>query len=175
MSYKVYESGTIKDLVVCRQNSFFDHRGENIEGYNKTEFDKIINQYTSLGKIDFLVDSFSFSKRDVLRGFHGDKQNHKLIHVLMGSVYFCVIDLRENSQTYNKVFTQILNDKNRLMVLVPAGCVNAHLVMSENCVFSYKLSQNYVNIENQLHVRWNDSQYNIKWPISNPILSERDK
>ena len=59
-------------------------------------------------------------------------------------------------------------------MLVPAGCVNAHLVTSDECLFHYKLTKSYVPIEKQIHVKWNDPTYNIFWPINDPILSKRD-
>lgn len=175
MNLCIVETGKIKDSILFYKNSFFDQRGENAEGYNKKEFNKIIKQYTNLDEFDFNVDSFSFSKKNVLRGFHGDKKNHKLIQVLYGEVFFVIIDTRKESPTYKKVFIQKLSEKNRLQVLVPAGCVNAHLVLSERCIFHYKLSLEYTKIEDQIHVKWNDKEYNIKWPVKNPILSQRDQ
>jgi len=48
------------------------------------------------------------------------------------------------------------------------------LVMSDECVFSYKLDQ-YYDRESQFTIKWNDPMYAIPWPIKNPILSERDR
>jgi len=56
---------------------------------------------------------------------------------------------------------------------VPPNYGNAHLVMSKDCVFSYKLDV-YYNRENQFTVSWNDPSIGIWWPIDDPILSERD-
>ena len=169
-------SKTIKGLTIIQPESFFDHRGENIETYNENLYVELLKS-TGMFEFDelkFVIDSFSESSKNVLRGFHGDKQNHKLIQVLHGDVYLVVIDVRPSSQTYkNKQYIQ-LNDKNRLQVLVPAGCVNAHLVMSEKCIFHYKLTKSYVNIDNQIHVKWNSSEHNVFWPSSSPILSHRD-
>jgi dTDP-4-dehydrorhamnose 3,5-epimerase len=85
-----------------------------------------------------------------------------------------VIDLNPQSPTFNNVESFNLNDKSRTQILVPPKCVNAHLCMSEECIFFYKLSHNYVGQEHQLHVKWNDPKYDIFWPIENPILSLRD-
>ena len=86
-----------------------------------------------------------------------------------------VIDLRKDSKTYKKVESFQLNDKNRKQVIVPAGCVNAHLCISDTCIFSYKLSNSYVKQEDQYHIMWNDPEYNVFWPVNNnPILSARD-
>lgn len=170
MKSKVVEKSTIiNDLVVIQPESFYDHRGENFETYNETHYLNLFNK-----DIRFVIDSFSNSTKNVLRGFHGDTENYKLIDVLKGSVYFVVIDARKDSSTYKNVQYFQLNDKNRYQVLVPPGCVNAHLVTSDECIFHYKLTKSYVSIENQIHIKWNDITYNVFWPISNPILSKRD-
>ena len=39
--------------------------------------------------------------------------------------------------------------------------------------FHYKQSNEY-NREGQFTIKWNDPSYGIWWPISNPILSQRD-
>ena len=46
--------------------------------------------------------------------------------------------------------------------------------MSEDCVFHYKLTKSYIPIENQIHVKWNNPDFNVYWPIKTPILSKRD-
>ena len=66
-----------------------------------------------------------------------------------------------------------ISDKNRLQVLVPPKFGNAHLVMSDYGVFSYKLDA-YYDITTQFTLPWNSSDLNIWWPIKNPILSQRD-
>jgi dTDP-4-dehydrorhamnose 3,5-epimerase len=85
-----------------------------------------------------------------------------------------VVDMRKDSSTYLNWESFTLNEKNRSQVLVPAGCANGHLVMSDRCIFSYKQSQYYSGMRNQFTVRWDDPKLKIYWPIQNPILSERD-
>jgi dTDP-4-dehydrorhamnose 3,5-epimerase len=171
MNSKIKEcSTTINDLIVIQPDSFYDHRGENFETYNEENYSKMFKS-----DLKFVIDSFSNSTKNVLRGFHGDTDNWKLIDVLKGNVYFVVIDVRSNSSTYKNIQYFQLNDKNRYQVLVPAGCVNAHLVTSDECIFHYKLTKSYVSIEKQIHIKWNDPEYNVFWPIKDPILSKRDK
>ena len=126
-------------------------------------------------KLEFVVDSFSFSRKDVLRGFHGDTKAWKLVQCIQGSIFLVVIDTRKDSQTYNKVETFVLDDKDRKQVLIPRGCVNAHLCLTETCIFFYKLTHGYVRPEDQITLKWNDPKYKISWPVANPILSLRDK
>jgi dTDP-4-dehydrorhamnose 3,5-epimerase len=167
----INKNTNIKNLIIIKPESFYDYRGENIQTYDDTEYSQLLEN------IKFTTDSYSFSTKNVLRGFHGDTQSSKLIQCLRGTVFFSVIDMRPESETYHNVFTCTLNDKNRWQILVPSGCVNAHLCISDDCIFSYKLSHGYVPIKNQLHVYWSDTRFlhKINWPTSHvPIVSARD-
>jgi len=164
----IKSNNKIKGLVIFRPDVHYDYRGENVEIFSQKDYEQFIPS-------PFVVDSLSRSSKDVLRGFHGDTFSWKLIQCLYGSVHFVVIDIRPESPTKNYIETFNLNDKNRLQVLVPSGCVNAHLCMSNECLFHYKLTHGYATPPNQLHIKWNDPSYEILWPIANPITSERDK
>lgn len=168
---KLYESNRIKGLLTIHLEVFHDFRGEYVETFNRGKY----AFSDDLGEpIDFVEDDVSVSSRGVLRGLHGDGRTWKLIQCLAGAFYYVVVDMREGSSTYLNWEAFALNEKNRIQVLVPAGCANGHLVMSERCIFSYKQSQYYSGMENQFTVRWNDPKVGIYWPIKEPILSERD-
>lgn len=175
---RIFEvSNQIKDLIVFKPDIYRDYRGENVETFNPDFFYKalsIVDEFRQEG-LKFVVDSFSFSRKNTLRGFHGDTKAWKLIQCIQGSIYFVVADLRKDSPTFNKFQTFILDDKDRHQILVPRGCVNAHLCLTESCSFFYKLTYGYVNPEDQITLKWNDPKFNIPWPIDNPILSLRDK
>ena len=170
----ITQSQKIDKLLTIEPDVFYDFRGENVETFYQDEYDRIFNEF-GLPKTTFIVDSFSFSQQTVLRGFHGDAKTWKILQCLHGIIQLVVIDLRKDSKTYTKVESFQLNDKNRKQVIVPAGCVNAHLCISDTCIFSYKLSNSYVKQEDQYHIMWNDPEYNVFWPVNNnPILSARD-
>jgi dTDP-4-dehydrorhamnose 3,5-epimerase len=86
-----------------------------------------------------------------------------------------VLDLRKDSETYGNVETFLISDYEPTVVIVPAGCVNAHLCLSDKCVFYYKWSEQYKGPDHQVTIAWDDPALNIDWAIKNPILSERDK
>jgi dTDP-4-dehydrorhamnose 3,5-epimerase len=167
----------IEDLFILKVDSFSDFRGENFEGYNDNSYQSIFKLSRNWEKQNksFIIDSYSKSSRGVLRGFHGDLLTWKLIDCLYGSIHFVVIDLREDSPTFGIHQSFNLNEHNKLQVLVPSGCVNAHMCLSDNCLFHYKLTHEYVPQDKQIHVKWNDPKFNVFWPIKDPILSERDK
>ncbi len=168
---KVESSRVISDLKIITPEIFYDFRGEYVETFNAREY-----SFIDAGgrKIEFVEDDISVSRRNVLRGLHGDAKTWKLIQCLHGEFYYVIADMRPQSPTYLSWQSFVLNDRNRRQVLVPAGCANGHLVLSESCIFSYKQSQYYEGMNEQFTVRWNDPALRIFWPIDDPILSERD-
>lgn len=169
MEYR--ESDKIKGLKIIQPKVFYDFRGEVLESFSE---DSYIFQDMDGHPIQFVEDDFSVSNQNVLRGLHGDSKTWKLLQCLSGQIYLVVVDMRKDSPTYLNWEAFTLNEKNRIQVLVPAGCANGHLVISERCIFSYKQSQYYSGMQKQFTVRWNDPKLNIFWPVHNPVLSERD-
>ncbi len=140
---------------------FQDNRGKNFEIYHPESHGI---------EFPFILDSCSVSTKGVLRGFHGDSINWKLIQCLQGEIQLYVINPKLGS---SREF--ILNAEKPMQVLIHSGVLNAHLCLSDNCIFYYKWSDGYVPVDKQLHIKWNDPKYNLAWLIKNPILSERDK
>ena len=145
---------------------FEDFRGTNFESYNKKYYDVALN-------IDFVVDSISTSRRHTLRGIHGDNKTTKLVSCLYGTIHMLIINRDPDSSQYNQWFTTTLSDRNKYQLLIPPKFGNGHLVMSDEAVFSYKLSE-YYDRASQFTIKWNDPMHNFFWPIKHPILSERD-
>ena len=69
--------------------------------------------------IDFRHDKFSTSAQGVLRGLRGDHETHKLVSCLHGSMHFVIVDNRKDSPTYLGWDSILLDDKDRLQVLLP--------------------------------------------------------
>lgn len=168
---EITESTKIADLKVVTPCVFHDFRGEYVETFSAKRYEF----FDSDGRqIEFVEDDISVSRQNVLRGLHGDVKTWKLIQCLYGEFYYVVVDMRKDSETYLNWEAFAVNDKNRKQVLVPAGCANGHLCLSEKCIFSYKQSQYYQSADEQFTVRWDDPKLKIYWPIKNPILSQRD-
>ena len=150
-----------------KKNNFKDHRG-----YYWTSWEK-----NSIKKINFVHDKFSLSKKNVLRGLHGDSKTWKLISCPYGKFLLVVVNCIKNSKDYLKWKSWILSQKNGLQVLVPPNFANGHLCLSKECLFHYKLSYKgqYLDADKQFSLRWNDPKININWGIKRPILSSRDK
>ena len=147
---------------------FKDHRGVYVETYNE-------QLYKEAGiNVDFIQDDISVSKKNVLRGIHGDSKTWKLISCLYGEFYLVVVNWDKDSDQYGRWESFTLSENNRLQALVPAKFGNGHLVLSKQAIFHYKQST-YYDRPGQFTIAWNDPKLKISWPIKNPILSERDK
>ncbi len=154
-------------LWVITPTVFEDFRGKYIETYNEEIYK------SALPKVNFVQDDISFSTRHVLRGIHGDDSTWKLISCLYGKFYLVVVNCDCNSEDFRKWESFTLSDENHLQVLVPPKHGNAHLAMSDECIFHYKQST-YYNRKGQFTYKWNDPDLDIWWPVKNPIISQRD-
>jgi len=165
------EKCEINDLLLIKPEIFYDFRGTYVETFNKLTYDF---------SIDFVQDDVSISKKNVLRGLHGDgikpEQNStwKLIQCLEGEIFVVIVDVRKDSSSFKQTKTFILNDSNKHQLLIPPGCGNGHLCLSNKCIFHYKQSEFYKGQSDQFTIKWDS--VGVNWPIiGEPILSERDK
>jgi len=168
---EIEKSKQISDLKIIRPASFHDDRGEYLETFSAEKY-KFLDWNGDA--VIFVEDDISVSRKGVLRGLHGDDKTWKLIQCLLGEIFVAVADMRRESPTYLQTETFSVSDKNRIQLLIPAGCANGHLCISEKCIFSYKQSQYYSGAQSQFTVRWDDPKLNLRWPVENPILSARD-
>ena len=168
MEMKIEKTELNGVLLITPPTIFEDFRGEYIEIYNK-------DIYKRQGiDIDFIQDDVSVSRKNVLRGLHGDQETWKLVSCLFGSFYLVVVNNDPTSTQFKKSISFTLSDKNRQQVLIPPKHGNGHLILTEKAMFHYKQNTNY-NRQGQFTIRWNDPAYKLWWPISNPILSQRDQ
>lgn len=158
---------TLEDVLLIKPSVFEDHRGTYVETYNMEDYTK--NNI----RINFVRDDISTSSQNVLRGLHYDNKTWKLIQCMYGEIFFVVADLKKDSSQYLKWESFMLTSDNRHQVLVPPGFANGHLVLSQSCIFHYKMSENY-DPENERIVRWDEPKLDIPWPVKNPVLSEKD-
>ena len=156
-----------KDIKIIKNKNFKDHRGLLWTTWKKSNFKKI----------KFNHDKFSLSKKNTLRGFHCDLKSWKMVSCVYGKFLFIVIDMRRSSKNYLKHKKWILDYKNPKSILIPPYYANAHLCLTDLCIFHYKWSYKgkYIDAKQQKSYRWNDPKFKITWPIKKPILSFRDK
>ena len=153
-----------KDLVLIDNVSFKDNRGY---------FRELLKEKDLNRKFPFLV--MSFSKKNVIRGLHLQTKNSqgKFISVIKGKIFDVVVDLRKKSKTYGKSFSVILSEKNAKSIFIPPGFAHGFCVLSQQADILYQCSSYYA-ADDELTLHFADPQLNIKWPVQEPLVSEKD-
>ncbi|MFD1992702.1 dTDP-4-dehydrorhamnose 3,5-epimerase [Paenibacillus nicotianae] len=148
-----------------------DYRGFFMESYNE----KLMHENGI--KQNFIQDNHSLSiEPDVLRGMHyqlNPKAQTKLIRVISGSIYDVILDIRKDSPTFGQWQGFILSDANKRQLLVPQGFAHGFCTLAANTQVIYKVDE-YYSPEHDRGIAWNDPSLNIDWPVSNPVLSDKD-
>jgi len=118
----------------------------------------------------------SRSAQNVLRGLHYQYPNPqgKLVSVLEGEVYDVAVDIRVGSPQFGRWAAVVLSAENKRHLWIPEGFAHGFAVLSENATFSYQCTNLYEHA-NDASVRWNDAAIGIDWPISAPLLSDKDQ
>ncbi|MFH1484918.1 MAG: dTDP-4-dehydrorhamnose 3,5-epimerase family protein [Chloroflexota bacterium] len=163
---EVIESKKLPGLLLIKPEVAYDDRGDHAMVYHK-------DQYTKLGLPEFVEHCISRSRWGVLRGIHADYAADKLYEVVSGRAWYLFIDCREVSSSFGEWEAYILSGDNRYQVYKPKEYANALVVLSDDTVLHY-LQDSYYDKARQVTYRWDDPRFKIVWPISNPILSERD-
>ena len=164
---KIVPDKKLQEIKLYTPTIFKDQRGE-----IWTKWDKKIFK-----NLKFNLSKYTTSKKNVLRGFHGDPKSWKLVSCIKGEVLNVIVDYRKSSKNYLKFTSFVLSDDNKISELIPPMFLNSWLCLSKDCIYSYDYSfkGNYNDVKNQISVKWNDTDINFNWPIKNPILSFRDR
>jgi len=172
IEFNIKESSLINGIWEIKPNVSNDIRGNIWTNFIKSEISQLINDDS-----DFVHDKFSLSKKNVLRGIHGDKKTWKLVTCVYGEVFQVAVDCRPNSSTYGKYHSFNICHDSPLSVLMSPMIGNAYYVKSKYAVYHYKLAYtgSYIDADQQFSCKWDDPKFNIKWPTNDPLLSQRDK
>ena len=160
---------SLKGLKLVIPKVFRDGRGYFLESFHASK-------YKEAGiECDFVQDNYSFSKRGTIRGMHFQSEpgQAKLISVAVGRIYDVAVDIRTESPTFGMWQGIYLDEKERRQLFIPVGFAHGFCVVSDEAHVTYKVSSEY-NAETEKGFHCQDSQVGISWPITRPILSEKD-
>jgi len=124
----------------------------------------------------FIFWCISRSKKNVIRGLHLQTKfkQGKFVSVIKGKIFDVVLDLRKKSKTYGKYYSIILSEKNSTSLFIPAGFAHGYYSLEKDNLVFYGCT-NYRSKDDEIGILWNDSELKIKWPIKNPIISQKDR
>lgn len=164
----------IDGVVLIQRPVIGDARGFVHEPYNKEEL-------KSATGVDFspVQWTHAYIKPGVIKAVHSEDWN-KLVYPVTGILYAPICDLRPESPTFGKVeYVTIDNTKEdslRQALFLPKGGIgNSICVLGDEMMHYFYLIDEYWDDAKAKGVAWNDPDLNIKWPVDDPILSERDQ
>jgi dTDP-4-dehydrorhamnose 3,5-epimerase len=157
-------------VVVVQPDVFRDARGFFLETYHA-------DRYRAAGIAEaFVQDNHSRSVRGTLRGLHLQlgRMQSKLVRAIEGEIYDVAVDVRVGSPTFGKWVGVTLSAENFKQCFIPAGFAHGFVVISETAQVEYKCSNAY-DPKAEIGIAWDDPDIGIRWPVSEPLLSARDR
>jgi dTDP-4-dehydrorhamnose 3,5-epimerase len=119
----------------------------------------------------------SISRRGVIRGIHYSPKINgqtKLVTCTSGSVLDVVVDLRPESKTYGDHIKVELSENLGTCVYISSGLGHGFQALKDNSVVTYLLDKEY-SPNNEFGINPVDPNLNIKWPILDFFISEKDR
>lgn len=124
---------------------------------------------------DFKESYYTQSAKGVIRGMHFQIPPHdhaKLITVVQGTILDVILDLRRASPTYGRYITIELSQESGRSLYISRGFAHGFCTLSASAITSYMVTSEYAP-DHDVGIYYDG--FGFRWPVSDPILSERDK
>jgi dTDP-4-dehydrorhamnose 3,5-epimerase len=157
-------------VVLIEPDVFRDVRGYFLETYHA-------QKYREAGiDLPFVQDNQSESRAGSLRGLHLQIRHPqgKLVRVIAGEIFDVAVDVRRGSPTFGRWIGHTLSAQNFRQCYIPPGFAHGFCVLSDAAQVEYKVTDVY-DPQGEIGIAWNDPQIAIQWPVSEPVLSDRDR
>lgn len=157
-------------LLIIEPQVFEDKRGFFFESYRYSRMEALGIPHR------FVQDNLSYSVKGTLRGLHFQVSfpQAKLVQAVTGEIFDVAVDIRPDSVTFGNWSGVYLSEQNRRMLYVPEGFAHGFCVTSDSAHVNYKCSNYYIQ-KDEGGILWSDPKIGIDWPLSNPIISSKDK
>ena len=156
----------IEGVKILEANSSRDLRGI----FLKYSSEKLLSD--KLGSIAISINPIP----GTIRGLHFQLEPYaeeKIVSCIQGSVFEVIVDLRPNSMSFGKFATFILSQQDFNQVYLPKGIAHGFQTLSPETIIHYFLTSQYS--EKHSYSIHPFDNLNIKWPIKNHLISEKDK
>lgn len=157
-------------VIVLSADAYADDRGYFMETYRQDQFEALGLPGT------FVQDNHSRSKKGVVRGLHfqWSPPMGKLMRVTRGAAFLVAVDLRLGSPTLGKWVGVEATPENRRQVWAPASFARGFCALADDTEVQYKCTGTY-NGKAESAIRWDDPAIGIDWPMTNVVISEKDR
>lgn len=129
-------------------------------------------------KISLTQIKYTFTKKKgTIRGLHMQSKPYeeaKIVHCVRGKIFEVVLDLRPNSKTYGKWFGKEFSENDKKSLFIPKGFAHGYQSLTNNCNILYMMSGEFSK-PNNIGFRWDDSFFNIKWPLKPTVIANKDR
>lgn len=160
---------SLKGLKLIVPKVHRDPRGYFLETFREEDFAKAGID------VHFVQENHSLSKKNTIRGMHfqTDPGQAKLVRVVYGYIYDVVVDIRPDSSTFKCWQGIYLDGEEHRLLYIPEGFAHGFCVLSEEAHVVYKVDT-YYDPKAEKRFRYDDPEIGISWPVTHPILSEKD-
>jgi dTDP-4-dehydrorhamnose 3,5-epimerase len=165
---------SIPGVVIIEMPTHKDVRGFFHEVFRQNELEEATGV-----KFNPVQWNHSMNRPGVIRAVHTENWN-KLVYPVTGKLYAPIVDLRLESSTFGEVeyvtIDNTVENSPRQAIFIPKGGIgNSICALGDEDLNYLYLVDEYWGENKAKGVAWDDPDLNIKWPIKNPILSERDQ
>jgi dTDP-4-dehydrorhamnose 3,5-epimerase len=162
----------ISEIVAIKPARYEDERGFFSETYNRRALAEVGIE------TEFVQDNHSLSvPQGTLRGLHFQAPptaQAKLVSVVRGAMLDVAVDLRVGSPSFGQHVCCELSAREWNQIYIPQGFAHGFCTLEPDTEVTYKVSDYYAP-ELDRGLMWNDPALGIDWPISDPLLSEKDR
>lgn len=159
----------LEEVILVEPDVHRDGRGFFLETYHRRKYEQ--------GGIDatFVQDNHSRSQARTLRGLHAQRLHPqgKLVRAVEGELFDVAVDIRRGSPTFGHWVGVLLSAGNFRQLYIPPGFAHGFCVLSDSVQMEYKCTDFY-HPDDELGIAWNDPEIAIDWPVTDPLLSEKD-
>lgn len=165
-----FQRTPLEGVILVEPKVYRDHRGFFLETYHAERYrDGGISE-------PFVQDNHSRSGARILRGLHSQRKHPqgKLVRAVEGEIWDVAVDIRVGSPTFRQWYGAVLSADNFHQLYIPPGFAHGFCVLSEAAQVEYKCTDFY-DPSDELGLRWDDPAFAIEWPLTDPILSDKDR
>ncbi len=165
-----FEKTDLPGVILITPRVFEDERGFFLESYKRSDF-------VAVGITEeFRQDNHSRSAKGVIRGLHyqtNPAAQGKLVRAVAGTIFDVAVDIRKGAESFGKWYGVELSAANRKMLYVPVGFAHGFAALSDGAEITYKTTNEY-SADNDAGIMWNDPDIAVAWPVTDPLISEKD-
>ena len=167
----IFEETRLKGAFIVKLEKLEDERGFFARAWCQKELN-------DMGMSSRIVQAnLSYNKKKgTLRGMHYQVSPHeeaKFVRCCRGAIYDVIVDLRSKSPTYKEWIGVELSAPNRQVLFVPEGFAHGFQTLEDHTEVFYQVSEFYTPGAEK-GARYNDPAFNIDWPLSVSVISEKD-